>query len=1305
MQDRKYPFALPIGTDISGYEIERVIGAGGFGITYRATNPVTGATVAIKEFFPQGLASRDGETVILHGDVSEGSYEVALQKFQQEAAKLTSKYRHPHIVQGINFLRDNNTAYFVMDFVPGLAFDRWLNALGRPPTEAELRAATDPVLDAVDYIHRRDGMHRDLTPKNIMIRDDGRPVLVDFGASGDGLDVERHSGSFAQPNYAPPEQIAYDDGRMQGRHTDIFSLGGVLYRAVAGKPPAKPMKRSHDTALGGREADPYVPAATAAIDASLYTPRFLAGIDRALRLDPKDRPQSIPDLRQALGWDDDDRTVQVELPTVMVAAARPDPVRGSAGVSESRATGAGTGTGTGSTAGPHAGSQGTTAGSGMRGLTGSGTPAGDADAEHTLAPVDAPVATTTALRRGRLAAWAAAALIGLAVAGGGVWYGLQRADRGVERAKEPEILSADAAKKAPANPPMVVAAAPAPATPPQPAPAAPSAPAAASTPSPVPPAPATTAAGAPAGAPQAAGTAPSPTEATAAPSADAAKSGPVAPASPWRRLDGFALSGGTIAETPVSGDDDTPCRAICAKDAACLGFTLAHAVCTTAATPATLVPAPGRSAVIRTDTAAGEALLGGFDRASGRLGDFRRVEGVALPGGTLVPAATEPEACGFACAGDPLCRAWSFDTARSECRAHYLIRTGDAESRPGRIAGVEDMNQTLVPALLKAAVARGRAVTGFEDFALGGVVIGRDDNSDRDRCRAECLGDRACVAATLDHGLCERFSRVDDVIARSGAETMVDARETALAGRIEALRAKGRKGEADFLAGFDLAGTPLAEDRTREAVTVAACQQLCRDASACVGYAFGDQERQCTLFSAVSDALPDPARSSGVFRGLAAAVADTARQRLVQSEATRANYRDLPPDCAPAGIETTVALAGRPTPEQCAFLCRSAADCQGYIFDGGDRSCRLVAGVTRARHRPLTHAGLFDPIGRRVGELAAQCGPSRPPAERALITPPPGPAGPPGQPPHGAGPGGPGAECDRLAGYLYDPSLPRDLRAHEYELIDPERAIPACEAAVQKLPNVERFKVQLARALQRGAKATAARAMLKESADRGYAPAAFAFAVMAENGSGGDEDPGVAETYFRKALDGGVERAALGLGVLYATVAQFQSTVPETRIIELLTRAATGGDGLAMYRLGTLYDRGRLYKRTMPADKAKAEDWYRRANAVFMRDAEHRDIAALRFLSFQYDFGRGTPQNTDLAVRTLLDYLSVLFGPQNANARKRGSIGDFSFDDWSLDTRKGMQAFLKTAAGLEDELDGKVGPKTREALERWLGLR
>jgi len=83
MSSRTFPFALPRGTEISGYVIERVLGAGGFGITYAATNPVTLVTVAVKEFYPQGFASREGAKVLLHSDVSTGNYEQALRKFEQ----------------------------------------------------------------------------------------------------------------------------------------------------------------------------------------------------------------------------------------------------------------------------------------------------------------------------------------------------------------------------------------------------------------------------------------------------------------------------------------------------------------------------------------------------------------------------------------------------------------------------------------------------------------------------------------------------------------------------------------------------------------------------------------------------------------------------------------------------------------------------------------------------------------------------------------------------------------------------------------------------------------------------------------------------------------------------------------------------------------------------------------------------------------------------------------------------------------------------------------------------------------------
>ncbi|WP_407047945.1 protein kinase domain-containing protein [Methyloraptor flagellatus] len=306
MKDPRYPYALEIGSEIGGYRIEAVLGAGGFGITYRATNDVTQKTVAIKEFYIRDISSRTGATVLVDTEISAGTYDFALKKFQEEAQVVVTRFQHPYVIRGENFVKQNNTSYLIMEYVEGLNLEEWLTARGEPPSEAQLRRLFEKVFEAVDYVHSRNTMHRDLTPRNIMIRTNGEPVLIDFGAAGHGIDRDRSSRMVAQMRYAPPEQIDEDGSGIHGRYTDIFSLGGVLYRAVTGRAPTAPMTRV--ARLGRRDSggiDPHVPAREAVLDPSKYSPRFLDGIDAALQIDERDRPQSIAEFRRALGWAED----------------------------------------------------------------------------------------------------------------------------------------------------------------------------------------------------------------------------------------------------------------------------------------------------------------------------------------------------------------------------------------------------------------------------------------------------------------------------------------------------------------------------------------------------------------------------------------------------------------------------------------------------------------------------------------------------------------------------------------------------------------------------------------------------------------------------------------------------------------------------------------------------------------------------------------------------------------------------------------------------------------------------------------
>lgn len=283
--------ALAVGTRLAeDYRIERVLGAGGFGITYLAEETPLARMVTIKEYFPVDFAVRDANHAAQprSGDCT-GDYQWGLDRFIEEARTL-ARFDHPNICRVYRFFRENNSGFMVLHFEEGKSFKAWLKALGRAPRQHELDRIVPPLLDALALIHASDFLHRDIAPDNIIIRNDGSPVLIDFGsARGDIAQHSRTVSALVKPGYSPYEQYA-TTGRQQGPWTDIYSLGATLYQAVTGKrPPDSPSRMV---------ADELVPARDAAI--SSYRPGFLAAIDAALTLDITARPRSIDDWRKQL---------------------------------------------------------------------------------------------------------------------------------------------------------------------------------------------------------------------------------------------------------------------------------------------------------------------------------------------------------------------------------------------------------------------------------------------------------------------------------------------------------------------------------------------------------------------------------------------------------------------------------------------------------------------------------------------------------------------------------------------------------------------------------------------------------------------------------------------------------------------------------------------------------------------------------------------------------------------------------------------------------------------------------------------
>lgn len=280
------------GTVLDGsYRIIRVVGAGGFGVTYEAEDLGLCKTVAIKEYFPDEFAVRtDASEVRPVTSRQSEPFAWGLKSFLNEARTL-AVFKHPSIVDVFRIFEANATAYMVMEFIRGESFEDWLRKLHRTPSQAELDSIVQPLLDALALMHRHAFLHRDIAPDNIVIRDDGRPVLLDFGSARKTLAAKTHMMTgMVKQGYSPQEQYS-TDGKHQGPWTDFYALGGTLYRAVSGHAPEEAPDRLLQDSL--------VPARRVAANGS-YRPDFLAGIDACLQLRPAERPQSVDELSRLL---------------------------------------------------------------------------------------------------------------------------------------------------------------------------------------------------------------------------------------------------------------------------------------------------------------------------------------------------------------------------------------------------------------------------------------------------------------------------------------------------------------------------------------------------------------------------------------------------------------------------------------------------------------------------------------------------------------------------------------------------------------------------------------------------------------------------------------------------------------------------------------------------------------------------------------------------------------------------------------------------------------------------------------------
>ena len=293
-------YCLRKGTRLIGrYTIEGVLGQGGFGITYLGMDELHKKKVAIKEFFPQGIVTRNIEyedtvTVTLVGE--KDNYEKGKERFLKEAQTMAMFSKDKGIVKALDFFEINNTAYIVMEYLEGVTLKQYLRENKRIDAE-DLVELLVPLIEALDEIHSQGLIHRDISPDNIMVLPDGRIKLMDFGAARDYTEFGEKSLSIVlKPGYAPPEQ--YQTHGVQGPWTDIYALCATMYKCITGENPPDAIDRLVD--------DHLKKISTFGITVS---PQIEEAIIKGMSVAAKDRYQNVGDFCEDLYGGYEERSV------------------------------------------------------------------------------------------------------------------------------------------------------------------------------------------------------------------------------------------------------------------------------------------------------------------------------------------------------------------------------------------------------------------------------------------------------------------------------------------------------------------------------------------------------------------------------------------------------------------------------------------------------------------------------------------------------------------------------------------------------------------------------------------------------------------------------------------------------------------------------------------------------------------------------------------------------------------------------------------------------------------------------------
>lgn len=292
-EDKRQVYQLPAGLLLHGqYILGRVLGSGGFGNTYKAWDVKLERFVAVKEYYPGRIVERNGKDVIVHDKKQSGIFERGKKRFLDEARNTAKFLKEPNIVDVYDFFEENNTAYFVMEFLDGITLREYFtkSELGRLDYKTAVRIIAK-IATALEAVHKKKMIHRDIAPDNIMICNIGGKEVIklfDFGAARFSENEKEDIEIILKPGYAPPEQY-HKVVNEQGTWTDVYALGATMYHIITGvKPEESTNREKADTVPYPHHIEPSIP-----VDIS-------NAIMLAMAVDSNVRIKNVTDFKKAV---------------------------------------------------------------------------------------------------------------------------------------------------------------------------------------------------------------------------------------------------------------------------------------------------------------------------------------------------------------------------------------------------------------------------------------------------------------------------------------------------------------------------------------------------------------------------------------------------------------------------------------------------------------------------------------------------------------------------------------------------------------------------------------------------------------------------------------------------------------------------------------------------------------------------------------------------------------------------------------------------------------------------------------------